>query len=501
MPTQSLSHLVAARAAADPDGTAYLSETGRTTWAQYDRHSSRLAAQLAALNLAPGDRVAVWLPDSPRLHAAYLACERAGLIIVGVPERAGRRELDHLLRRTGASLLISPPGRDVPGDVPHAALDGDGDLFGVPAAPAAAPDPRRSPGPDDLWLINSTSGTTGLPKCVQQTQRKWAHLASRAAANAELTGEDVIMSAVPGPFGYGLWTAHFLPPMLGIPCVLRERFDAAGTLRAAAAGRVTVLACVTTQLRMMLASPLITELDWSALRVTYTGGERTPAEVLRDWERLTGSTVLQFYGSNEFGGFSGTALADGEEARQATAGRVLPGVTCRLFDDAGRDITDTGGPGQPGGTGPGTDRGYYEDPGADAELFGPGGCQLLPDLVTLDADGYVRVAGRKADLIIRGGKNISASAVEAEVAAHPAVAQVAAVAVPDDTFGERVCAAVTLRPGRTLTVETLRDFLAGRGVSKEQIPERVVVLDEMPVSMGGKVARAEVRATVLASLR
>lgn len=495
MLNQSLSQVVADRADADPDGTAYLSGNGPFTWSDYDRSAGRLAGALAALDLVPGDRVAVWLPDSPRLHAAYLACERAGLVTVGVPERAGPRELDHLLRKTGASLLVCPAGRDAPAGVPQAALRDDGELSGIPAARAAR-DMRDPFGPDDLWLINSTSGTTGLPKCVQQSQRKWSHLASRAIANAALTPDDVIMSAVPSPFGYGLWTAHFLPPMLGVPCVLRERFDAAGTLRAAAAGRVTVLACVTTQLRMMLASPLMTGLDWSALRVTYTGGERTPPDVLREWERVTGSTVLQFYGSNEFGGFSGTALTDSEEARHATAGRVLPGVTCRLFDDSGADITATGGPGQPGGTGPGTERGYYRDPAADADLFGPGGCQLLPDLVTVDDDGYVRVAGRKADIIIRGGKNISAAAVEAEVAAHPAVAQVAAVAVPDETFGERVCAAVTLRPGETLTAGTLREFLAGRGVSKEYFPEHVAILDEMPVSPGGKIARQEVKAIV-----
>ena len=494
MPDKPLSAMVRDRAAASPDGTAYFSEQGRLTWSAYDRTADRLAADLIALGLAPGERVAVWLPDSPRLHAAYLACERAGLVVVGIPERAGERELEHLLGKTGAALLICPSGRDAPDGIPRAVL-GDDATLDVPERPGPAV-PREPLGPDDLWLLNSTSGTTGLPKCVEQTQRKWSYLASQATRAARLTEDDMIMSVVPSPFGYGLWTAHFLPPMLGTGCVLRERFDPADALASAAAHRVTVLACVTTQLRLMLASPLIAELDWGALRVTYTGGERTPPEVMREWERITGSTVLQFYGSNEFGGFSGTALTDSEEARHATAGRVLPGVTCRLFDDDGADITGTGGPGQPGGKGPGGTRGYYDDPAANAELFTRDGYQLLPDLVTVDASGYVRVAGRKADIIIRGGKNISAAAVEAEAGAHPAVAQVAAVAVPDATFGERVCAAVTLCPGAALTVESLRDFLAGRGVSKEYFPEHVVVLDEMPVSMGGKLDRRALKATI-----
>jgi acyl-CoA synthetase len=547
--TMPLSMMVRERATYDPDGAAYLAAGGTYPWSRYDETADRLAAKLAGLarvpgsGMGPGARVAVWLPDSPRLHAVYLACERAGLVVVGIPGRAGDLELGHLLRKTGASLLICPPAHrertaaaivaglrgdktNLPSTRPlplalHAELGSGGTLrvfrwdAGDTPSPVDVPRARRGNdaglGVDDLWLLNSTSGTTGLSKCVEQTQRTWLSLARHAIGGAAITENDVIMSAVPSPFGYGLWTAHLLPALLGIPCVLRERFDPDRTLRAVAGRRgtlpghrVTVLACVTTQLRLMLASPLMDELDWSALRVTFTGGERTPPEVIAEWERRTGSAVLQFYGSNEFGGFSGTTLADSEQARRSTAGRVLPGIRYRIYDDAGADITTTGDPGQPGGAGPGVTGGYYGDPDATAELYHPDGHQLLPDLVTVDASGYVRVAGRKADLIIRGGKNISAAAVETEVAAHPSVAEVAAIAVPDRTFGERVCAAVTLRPdaaGPELTVATLREFLAGRGVSKEYFPEHVVVLDEMPVSMGGKIARNALRTQVLRTLR
>lgn len=582
LPETPLSALVRERAVYDPDGTAYLAAGQAFTWSWYDETADRLAAAFTGLGLprsgpGGGARVAVWLPDSPRLHAVYLGCERAGLVVVGVPERAGDRELGHLLRKTGASLLICPPAHgertaaqlvaELRGQAPgkhspgrralgrralggqalggqslslHAELTAGGSLrvfrWG-PSGPEPVPSQGARPvrteqpgsgqpgsgqpgsgglGVDDRWLLNSTSGTTGVPKLVEQTQRKWIYLARQAVAAAEITPDDVIMSVVPSPFGFGLWTAHVLPALLGVPCVLRERFDPDLVLRVAAGRRgtlpghrVTVLACVTTQLRLMLASPLLDKLDWGALRVVYTGGERTPPEVIREWERRTGSVVLQFYGSNEFGGFSGTTLADTDEARLATAGRVLPGTAYRLYDEHGADITATGGPGQPGGSapgvtggpgaagGPGAVGGYYNDPAANGELYHADGYQLLPDLVTVDAGGYVRVAGRKADIIIRGGKNISAGAVEAEVAAHPGVAQVAAVAVPDKTFGERVCAAVILRePGSALTVRDLSAFLAERGVSREYFPEYVVVLDELPVSMGGKIARNALRAEV-----
>ncbi|HXL90031.1 MAG TPA: class I adenylate-forming enzyme family protein [Streptosporangiaceae bacterium] len=519
-PRESLGELVRQRAASTPDGVAYYAEHGPLTWASYDQRAQALAGQLAGLGLAPGDRVAVYLPDSPLLHVTYLACERAGLVVVGVPARAGDRELDHLIRRTGARLLVTREayrdrtarqivseahGRGVPLDL-HGELDDTGTLAGYTWA-AGLPEAitaqtttvaGRELGPGDLWLLNSTSGTTGLPKCVEQVQHKWMYLVRVAERAAGLAADDVFMSVVPSPFGFGLWSAHIAPALVGGPCVLRERYTPGDALRDVARYRVSVLACVTTQFLMMLASPVLGEVDLSSLRVLYAGGERIPPDKAREWERRTGSVVLNFYGSNEIGPFSCTALTDGER-RLDTVGRVVPGTEYRLYDELGQDITATGGPGQPGGRGPGVLGGYWDDDAANAELFAPDGFLLMPDLITVDDDGYVRIVGRKADLIIRGGKNISAASVEAEVSAHPDVDLVAAVAVPDPVFGERVCAVITMRaPGTTLALDQLREFLAERGVGKEYFPEYLAVVDEMPQSSGGKIAKNELRAALSA---
>lgn len=515
-PRQSVGELVRQRAAGSPDQVAYHAEHGSLTWASYDRRAQEMAGQLAGLGLQPGDRVAVYLPDSPLLHIAYLACERAGLIVVGVPARAGDRELDQLISKTRAAALICLPEfrdrtatslvgsarkRGIPLNL-HVELHPPGTLTAytwaggtpTPVTAPRIPVDGRELGPGDLWLLNSTSGTTGLPKCVEQVQHKYMYLVRVAEQAAELTPSDVFMSVVPSPFGFGLWSAHIAPAMIGGPCVLRERYTATETLRDVARHRVSVLACVTTQFLMMLASPLLDEVDLSSLRVLYAGGERIPPEKAREWERRTGSVVLNFYGSNEIGPFSCTTLADGER-RLDTVGRVVPGTEYRLYDEQGADITSSGGPGQPGGRGPGVFGGYWGDEAANAELFRPDGFLLLPDLVTVDDDGYVRIVGRKADLIIRGGKNISAAGVEAEVAAHPDVDLVAAVAVPDPVFGERVCAVVTMRaPGTAMTLGALSEFLAGRGVGKEYFPEYLAVIDEMPQSSGGKIAKSELRA-------
>jgi acyl-CoA synthetase len=270
-----------------------------------------------------------------------------------------------------------------------------------------------------------------------------------------------------------------------------ERFSPALTLELLERERVTVLCAVSTQFRMLLAEPAIEHRDLSALRVMFTGGEAIPYEPARRFEQLTGAVVLNFYGSNESGFATATSMNDPQDKRLRTSGRVQPGTELRLYED-GKDVTD-GGRGQPGSRGPAVCLGYLDDPEANAELFTADGFLMHADIVEVDDEGYLSVVGRTSDLIIRGGKNISAREVEDEVAAHPRVALAAAVPVPDPLFGERVCVYVELRQPGSLTLAELTEFLLARGVSKEILPERLVVLDELPRSSGDKVAKAELR--------
>jgi acyl-CoA synthetase len=203
--------------------------------------------------------------------------------------------------------------------------------------------------------------------------------------------------------------------------------------------------------------------------------------------------VLQFYGSNETGALSRTSMADTREKRLRTAGRVIAGMAVRLFDGDGNDITAGGGPGQPGCRGPATCIGYYDDPAANAKLVRPDGWMLTGDIATIDADGYLSVIGRTSDIIIRGGKNISAPAVEEAVLAHPDIRMAAAVAMPSEVFGERVCLYAVVVPGATLTLDDLCAHLDADGVGKDMWPERLVVVDALPMASGGKVAKGELR--------
>ncbi len=458
--------VVARNASERPNGLAFVEATSgaSVTWEEYAARASSVAAAVARYER--GERIALQMPDGPDVHEVMLGCEQAGVVAVGIGARAGAREVEHLCARTGARELLTT----------------------APLADGSV-DASRAFGPDELWFLNSTSGTTGLPKVVMHQQRRWFAFHDFAHRVARFTADDVFLSALPTPFGFGLWTAHFSPAIAGAPCVLVERFSPEAVLAAIERHRVTVLAAVSTQFVMMLNSPAFATTDLSSLRVMFTGGEMVPYERAKEFEDRTGACVLQFYGSNETGALSGTSPADTQERRLRTAGRVIPEMHVRLLD------VDEHGRGVPAGKGPTLCLGYWDDDAANAALFTADGWMRMGDLATIDDEGYLTVVGRTSDFVIRGGKNISAAVVEDAVTTHPAVALCAAVGIPDAVMGERVCAFVELRAGAgdAFDLDALRSHLDASGVSKELWPERLVVLDALPRSSGGKIAKGELR--------
>lgn len=492
---RTLSQTVREHAIAHPGKPAYVDYPGTTlTWNEFDCAASVLAAQLAGLGIRPGDRVAVWHGDTAAIHVLFVAIERCGAVVVGIGARAGTREATQILRTTEPRLLISDPARQssaqvtvsgLPSAISALVLDGLALDVNTPSRPPAA-----GVGADDVFLINSTSGTTGLPKCVAHTQNRWHYFHQRAVANGALSSEDVFLPVIPAPFGFGIWTAHTTPIYLGATTILLEKFDAAAACRAIARHRVSVLCCVSTQLMMIMADLASREHDLSSLRAVFTGGETLPYQRAADFEELTGATILQFYGSNETGLLSGTTLQDSRERRLRTAGRLVPEMTVRLFD-GDEDVTSTGR-GQPACRGPATSLGYLGGVDHD-KLYTPDGWMRMGDVCEVDADGYLSVTGRTSDFIVRGGKNISAGEVEDAVTTHPAVAVAAAVAMPDPVFGEKVCLYIEPANGQAIDLPGLVEHLLAQGVSKELLPERLIVLDELPRSSGGKIAKGQLR--------
>jgi acyl-CoA synthetase len=505
----TLSAAARANAAHSPDRAAYIDQPSMDqpgmdqpgmplSWREFDYAATSVAQQLAGAGVVRGDRVAVWHGDCAAIHALFVAVERCGAVVVGIGARAGTREVAAILRSTQPKLLIGDRRRST-------AAAGVAADFGLPllvlAREAATlrlnthAEPRKPAiepalGPDDVFLINSTSGTTGLPKCVVHTQNRWYYFHQQAVANGLLTADDVFLPVIPMPFGFGIWTSHTTPIYLGATAVILDRFSARAACAAIAQHRITVLCCVSTQLTMLMADSAARDHDLSSLRVVFAGGEALPYRPAAEFEELTGAKILQFYGSNETGILSATTLEDPRERRLRTGGRIVPEMAVRLFD-GDRDVTATGR-GQPACRGPATSLGYLGGTDHD-KLFTSDGWMRMGDIGEIDADGYLSVTGRTSDFILRGGKNISAAQVEDAVSAHPAIAVAAAVAMPDPVFGEKVCVYAELVGSNTVDLPELIEHLSALGVSKELLPERLIVVDELPRSSGGKVAKGGLR--------
>jgi acyl-CoA synthetase len=503
----TLSDAVRRNAEHSPDRCAYTDDPGiALTWRDFDYSADALAEQLAGVGVKPGDRVAVWHGDSAAIHALFVAIERCGAVVVGIGARAGTREVAAILHSSRPMLLISDQQR-------HAAAtrvaaespvlqplvltrDARFPRLNIDGKPSAVPVGSQL-GPDDVFLINSTSGTTGLPKCVVHTQNRWYYFHQKAVTNGQLTPDDIFLPVIPTPFGFGLWTSHTTPVYLGASTVILQRFTAKATCEAIARHKITVLCCVSTQLTMLMADRACRDYDLSSLRVVFTGGEALPYRPAAAFEQLTGAKILQFYGSNETGLLSGTTVHDSLQRRLRTGGRIVPEMSVRLFD-GDDDVTETGR-GQPACRGPATSLGYLG--GNDHEqLFTRDGWMRMGDICEIDAEGYLSVTGRTSDFILRGGKNISAAQVEDAATTHPAIAVSAAVAMPDPVFGEKVCLYAELADSATIDLPELVEYLLAQGISKELLPERLIVVDELPRSSGGKIAKGRLREDIRARM-
>jgi len=510
---ETLAEVVSVHAQTIPDKAAFIAGERRMSWRQYRDWSDQLAAAFIDAGLERGERIGLLMPDACEVHVAYLACEKAGLVGVALPSRAGEKEISHLLTIAGASaVLVAGQRADIDTRLIYSRLQQSGlplrlffqitttldqpqplwlNDFPLPmraSEAALASIAQRRSRPDELFLLNSTSGTTGMPKSVMQHQGRWFHWSAVAQDSAPMSGDDVFLRAIPSSVGFGLWTGHFIPTLLGATTIVLPKFSVEEMLKSIETHKVSVLAAVSTQFIMMLNATDLDDHDLSSLRVLYTGGEAVPYQRAAEFEEKTGASVLQFYGSNETGALSYTTSRDSREKRLTTAGRTIDMMQVRLIDERGNDITASGR-GQPVCKGPLTCHGYYNNGAANKKLYMDDGWMKMEDIATIDSEGYMKVVGRVGDFIIRGGKNISSAAVEEAVLTHPKIKLAAVVAMPDPVFGERVCAYVTLEKESTLAVQELADFLKQGGYSREYFPEHLIVMDDLPIVSGGKVAK------------
>jgi 2,3-dihydroxybenzoate-AMP ligase len=496
------------------------------TYAQLDERSTRLAGHLRDLGVGPLDRIVVQLPNSALFVLLHLALQKVGAVpILALPSHRFR-EISQFVAIGGAVGCVVPtaPGRfdhvdmarRVQADAPELRL-----LLCDPGPGGTAPEGvhdlrallDREPtttaedlaalpvDPMDPAVFLLSGGTTGIPKLIPRSHNDYAYNSRLAVSVCDVREGDVLLLVL--PMGHNLPLAcpglqGFL--LRGATVVVSGSTAAADVFALVERHRVTHVHVVPALLIRWVNDPSIADHDLSSLRVVQSGGQRLQPEVRQKAEALLpGLTVQENFGMAE-GLLLFVRLDDDDVVRRETCGRpVCPHDEIRLVDDDGNDV-EPGAVGELWTRGPYTLRGYFRAPEHNARAFTPDGFYRSGDLLRQHPSGSYVVEGRKKDLINRGGEKISAEEVENLILAHPAVVNVACIPVPDEALGERMCACVVLRPGASLELPGLVEFLLGFEIAKHKLPERLAVFDALPLSPVGKVSKQDLLAAVRSPL-
>ena len=494
-----------------PDVIAISDQHEQLSYAELVRRSRNLAAWLLAQGLPPGAPVAVQCGNRTALAVTHLACDRADLVFIPLSSGWRRTEMAHLLGVSRAQVLIaSAPLKgfdylatvaELRPSLPHLRLlggmDGSGGEFDFDAIcrenrPFTAP-PRD---PNAPRFVMVTSGTTGLPHMSLWSDNNLWFFMSTYFAATQMAGGDVALGMAPASTGGVGYVFPVLAPLLcGATSVLLEDWSAKNGLDLLESVRATHATAIPTQVLKLLNDPSIRGRDFGSLRTFTNAGAAMPPEAGREMERVFGCIEHVCYGATDGGSLAMLRYDDPPEKRYTTVGRVFEFNEVRLVDTAMNDVAP-GAIGEIVWRGPTKSFGYLNEPERTEAAFSEDGWYRSGDLGTLDDENYLSVVGRVKDLVIRGGQNISPRELEDLIITLPEVADVAVIGVPDELFGERVCACLVLRPGAELSDVKLLAELRKHDVATFKLPERIEIFDDFPKSAGGKVSKVELRALV-----
>ena len=463
----------------DPDGTPL-------SYADLDRRSDAVAAGLVARGVGPGDRVVLRLPSDTGYVIAYAAAAKAGAITAGINPRLAPPEQEALVALADPALVLDDPG----------------DVAGLAAAGDGHPAPVLDPDPDRPVAIVFTSGTTGLPKAALFCERQLEAVAvadtGGAWAEPGTQGPAMLASTQFAHIGFTTKLPWYL--RLASRTHILGRWRAADALRTIAEQRMPSIGGVAPQLALMVRSPEAARHDWSHVATLVVGGAASPPALVAAARDIFGAAYSIRYSSTESGGCgTGTAFdADDEEALH-TVGSPRPGIEVSVRDEDGRPVR--GGVGELWLRSPTQMAGYWRDPEGTAAAIVDGWLRT-GDLARVDERGLVRLAGRRKEMFVRGGYNVYPAEVEAALAAHPGVADVAVVPRPDPVMGEiGVAVVVPADPATPPSLADLRGHLDGRLAAWKQ-PEALRVVADLPLTPMQKLDRralvaheAEVAAT------
>ncbi|MGI5247019.1 AMP-binding protein [Dactylosporangium sp. CA-139066] len=486
--------LVRRAASARGAGPALRSHDAVLTWAELDAQVDAVAAALTALDLAPGDRVGIALPNVPEFAAVFFGVLRAGLVAVPVNPAYTARELEHVLTDSGAAVLVATQAVTEAvgerGPARQFTLGRNlGELF-TPAAEVAA-----AGGGEDLAVLLYTSGTAGAPKGAMLPHRALVanHEQLERIDPPPVAPDDVLLLAVPLFHAYGLNSGLGAVAYHGACGVLVERFDPADSLEVIERHGVTGVVGVPP---MYIAWSLMGERlarAWAGVRLAVCGASPLDPAAERRFAETTGRSVHQGYGLTEGAPVLTSTLAS-PSIKPGSIGRPIPGVEVRLVDAAGEDVEPdeddgTTDPGEIVARGRNFFLGYWPD-GASGP--GEGGWWATGDVAYADEDGDLFIVDRLGELILVSGFNVYPHEVESVLAAHEDVLEAAALGVPHPYTGQTVKAIVVRRPGSQVTAEELIAHCE-RNLARFKCPTAVEFVAELPHSATGKVRKGVLR--------
>jgi cyclohexanecarboxylate-CoA ligase len=485
----------------------------RLSYRELDRLSNVLAARLSKLGVGRGDVVSFQLPNWWQFSVLHLACLKVGAVSNPLMIIFRERELRFMLKLADAKVLVVPASfrnfdyaqmaENIRGDLPALrrifVVGGNGDaafetLFGEKAGEEAPPCTQR-PSPDDVIQLLYTSGTTGEPKGVMHTSNTMLSNLVPFAERLHLGVDDVIHMPSPMAHQLGFMYGLVMPVMLGATAVLQDVFDPKEMARQINQEKVTFTMGATPFLNDLAEYVERNQASTDTLRVFVSAGAPIPRALVSKARQALGAAIISAWGMSENGAVTTTRPEDPEEKTMETDGCALAGMEVRVVDANGNAVP-FGQEGQLQVRGCSNFVGYLKRPeldNTDAEGWFDTG-----DLARMDAEGYIRIAGRSKDIIIRGGENIPVVEVEGLLFKHPAVAAVAVVGYPDARLGERACAFVILREGASLSFDEMAAYLKAQQMAQQYIPEWLEIVTELPRTPSGKVQKFKLRETAKA---
>jgi fatty-acyl-CoA synthase len=500
----------------------------RIDYATLDAAVTRLAAGLLALGLEAGDRIGIWSLNRAEWVLLQFASARAGLVLVNINPAYRSHELEYALNLSGCRALVlarrfktSDYVATLAGLVPELADASPGALHSA-VLPAlrhviVLGDEAALPGmwrfndvalcrdaaalahvralqntlyPNDAINIQFTSGTTGSPKGATLSHHNIVNNGHFIGEQMRLGPTDRLCIPVPFYHCFGMVLGNLACVTHGACMVVPgEGFDALATLQTVQAERCTALHGVPTMFIAMLEHPRFADFDLSTLRTGIMAGSPCPVEVMRQVvSRMHMDEVTIAYGMTETSPVSFQTHPDDPLARRVdSVGRVHPHVEVRIVDEEGR-VVPRGETGELHTRGYSVMRGYWHDPARTAEALDAEGWMHTGDLATLDAEGYCRIVGRLKDMLIRGGENIYPREIEEFLYGHPDIADVQVFGVPDEKFGEEVCAWIRRREGAQLDADTVRAYCRER-IAYYKVPRYVEFVEAFPMTITGKIQK------------